>query len=665
MSLQAQAPLDIALPGTSKPGLRTDIQALRGIAVLLVVLYHAGLKELPAGYLGVDIFFVISGFLITGLIRKEMEAGTFSFARFYYRRAKRLLPAAYTVIFITVLLSPLFVNQIAMEDLKSQVLGALTFTANYVLHAQTGYFEEAGETKAFLHFWSLAIEEQYYLVMPLALTLLPRKLWLPVIGGVAVLLAVASPFFAIQDPDMAFFFPHTRAWELAIGSVGALVAGRVGGHRILSLARLPAIVVVLVIPFFPTGLPHPGVDSLLVCLGTLVIILGHDGGRWERSIAPRTLAFVGDFSYSLYLVHWPVMVFIKSAWILHHPPLWVMASGVAASVVLSWLLYRFVEEPLRGGFEGHAARTVGALVSASLLLAALPHGVAKVTASDTDFAALRRTNYGLDRACVFTTSKNPFTGTPPAECRTTEHPRVFIWGDSHAMAWAPGLAAELPDLGLEQATMSACAPIVGLTLLRTQGIYAGDWNKHCLNFHLAVFDYIRANPNIEIVVLAAHWRNIIRDSGQALVKVGDTNKTARYHTDMSIEKMKATIEELRALGKKVVILASIPENGTNVGDCYERWKTGRLIADAPKDCALPLKSTQEYGKSTADFLERLKKEADVDVISPNEWLCDEKRCVSHLDDTLLYRDGGHISIKGSLVLARKMHLGALVLSRAR
>ncbi len=253
---------------------REDIQALRGIAVLLVLLFHAKIGGLAAGYLGVDIFFVLSGYLITGLVARRLAEGRFSFAEFYLNRAKRLLPAAYVVYSSAAIAAYWFLTGSEFDRLLKTLWGALTFTANFRLWLDTNYFTSAAKLNALLHVWSLSIEEQFYFILPLALFLMPRRFWLglALLGGLASL--TLCLYLAPKSPVAAFYLLPTRAWELALGGVIALAERRLAGtHSGAGLANtasaraglwlgLPALAVLILTPQFAPGSLlgsiHPG-----------------------------------------------------------------------------------------------------------------------------------------------------------------------------------------------------------------------------------------------------------------------------------------------------------------------------------------------------------------------------------------------------------------------
>ncbi|MDE2119650.1 MAG: acyltransferase [Betaproteobacteria bacterium] len=387
---------------------RADIQALRGLAVLSVVLFHVGVGPFAAGYLGVDIFFVISGFLITSLVAAGIERGDFSLAGFYFRRAKRLLPAAYTTVAITVLVAPWCLSRRELHDLAWQAAGAVTFTANVVLWRQTGYFDGAAELKPLLHTWSLSLEEQYYLLLPAALLLLARRRWLGFTLGALVISAGLCAAGVIHKPVLAFYLLPTRAWELLVGSAGALwlrqrPPGADGGATPLVRALFfPALVGLLALPVWPLPGPHPGLGAALACAATLIVLLRRHPGL-ERSAPVRGLAAVGDLSYSLYLVHWPILALLRNAW--GNPaevlPLGWRLGALLASPVAAWALYRWVEAPIHHARWRASPARVGGLVLASLSLVGLTPLLMRATQGPVDYEALRAATDGFAPACDY------------------------------------------------------------------------------------------------------------------------------------------------------------------------------------------------------------------------------------------------------------------------
>jgi len=645
---------------------RTDIQALRGLAILLVLVYHARLiPQLKAGYLGVDIFFVVSGYLITGIVQRAVLAGTFTFAGFYFRRAKRLLPAAYVTLLATAIASPWFLTRPEMKDFTWQLLGAVTFTGNIVLWMQTGYFEGAANLKPLLHVWSLSIEEQYYLLLPAALVFTPRRFWtagtFAIVVGSLLLCFVLLP----TKPGAVFYLLPTRAWELALGSLGILALGGSMARAWLAWLFWPALAALLAVPFFPTGAAHPGLDALIVCTATLVIIL-RCHPVLNRGFPARGLASLGDISYSLYLVHWPLLAFAGNAWV-SPVPVWVRAGLVGAALALAWALNRWIEDPIRKADIAFSRESLFVTLGAStvLVLAGFVAYHWQSWGDPVDFAYMQRANIGLG-SCDF---GNAYTHRP--ECQDSNAPKVLVWGDSFAMHLVQGIVAST-DKGLVQATKSRCGPFLKIAGFDNVGPWDRRWAEGCLQFNRSVLTYLAAASTVDVVVLSGNFAQAAK-GGQLLVADSDREKdpltTTTVQTgnpDVAFESMRSTIALLRASGKRVVLVAPPPSSDFNIGRCLELKANGKTIlgADSPS-CAI---SEERYRVARVDvlaFLERVSRELDVPVVRFDHVLCDAGFCATELGGTFLYRDGGHFSVDGSRQLGRKMGLGEHIVTIAR
>jgi peptidoglycan/LPS O-acetylase OafA/YrhL len=626
---------------------RNDIQVLRALAVLLVLFYHAGADWLPRGYLGVDVFFVISGYLITRMIVVDVDAGRFSFVRFYARRAKRLLPAAYCTFAFTAALAVFFLTGAEYRDFLKQLVGAVTFTANMVLLSQTGYFEGAADLKPLLHVWSLSLEEQYYLVLPLLLVLLGTR-WR--VRGAAILfaLSLAAYFVLVRlSPDAAFYLLPTRAWELLMGSLCAIaVKGDAVGSR---LAPPVALATLLVVPTLPRAMLAPGIDAVLVTMATAALIVTH--WKWLESgpIAKR-LGIVGDWSYSIYLVHWPLFAFAANGYLGHGIPAPVRYGLAALSIVLAWLQYRYVETPFRR-WTPDVRRIASTAVAASILLLS-PLGI-YLTTLDSDaalsrkYSELRRVNYGLSASCDYTDRFHE-----KAECMTSSEPRYAIWGDSFAMALVPGLAqSAIGRSGLVQITRSACAPVRGMTfIVPGHSSYNAAWSKSCIDYNETVHAYLSKKRSVDTVIIGSSFNlfsDYMRHYRDGRLETPDRDATVRDFV--------ATIRELRAIGKRVVIVAPPPAEHFNIAICLERLGRGAWILGRD-DCDIP---EQAYRAAYADriaLIERIRDAADVEVLWPHDELCGERVCRSRLNGKFVYRDAAHLSHEGSIEFAKVFDL---------
>lgn len=643
--------------------LRADIQSLRGFAVLIVVIYHAKISFISGGYLGVDVFFVISGFLITRLIKGGIERGDFRFSDFYFRRAKRLLPAAYVTFLVTVISAPLFLASSEMRDLIAQVAGAVTFTANIVLLQQAGYFGGAAELKPLLHVWSLAIEEQYYLILPATMVVIPRRYWLP--AAVIILSTSLALCFLQAGKESTFYLLPTRAWELAIGSIGALLTRSDWLGRLGKLLFWPALVLLITLPVMQVGSFHPGLDALLICLATLIIILRQHPIMFDWWGA-QGLSKIGDISYSLYLVHWPLFAFYNNVWIGESSearPVGVSIGLIVLSLLLAHLLYRYVEAPIHKAEIKRRKPFLVRIITASLGLVFGTVGVTQAFQDDRDYGHIRRVNYGLSEACEFQQRFEPLE-----ECQSSVEPRLLVWGDSFAMHLVPGIAdSTLRGSGVVQATKSECGPLIGLAMYRDKERNDRKWAQSCIEFSESVVRYLKDAKSIDTVVISSPFSYFMQP-GERLLK-WSSHEQAYQIVDASVtealEGLKKTVESVRSLGKRIVLIAPPPSNGADPSRCVERLHRRLPSMGDNANCGIEVSAYRQKWKYVLKYLESAPLEADVEVISFDSYLCDSGLCMTHDGGTLIYRDPFHLSYDGSVFLARKMSLLRLIDEAAR
>jgi peptidoglycan/LPS O-acetylase OafA/YrhL len=387
---------------------REDIDWLRAIAVLAVVAFHFEAPAVFGGFVGVDIFFVISGYLITGIIRSEVKSGTFSFARFYERRVRRLLPALYAMVALTAIPSFHYLLTSERQEFFRSVAAVVTFTSNFFFWFQTGYFDQAAVEKPLLHTWSLAVEEQFYLALPLLLWALLRlarggRIALPIALGAMALASFALSIWLMRTDRSAnaFFMSPPRAWEFLIGGIVAIEGFPVLRNALAQKIERGTALVLIAIPIFSLrqGPGFPGFNALLPCIGAAMFIWSGIGVPTLKrgTYSPLNIVkFFGQISYSLYLWHWPLFTFArfsKSSLVLD--PLDKIAL-LALTVAISYLSWRFVEQPFRRGSLAptrRAAFRIAAFSTIVLLAGSAGAIVASQTPSDADRAALQRESY--------------------------------------------------------------------------------------------------------------------------------------------------------------------------------------------------------------------------------------------------------------------------------
>jgi peptidoglycan/LPS O-acetylase OafA/YrhL len=531
---------------------REDIDWLRAIAVLAVVAFHFEAPAIFGGFVGVDIFFVISGYLITGIIQSEVKSSTFSFARFYERRVRRLLPALYAMVALTAI--PSFHYLLTSERLEffRSVAAVVTFTSNFFFWFQTGYFDHAAVEKPLLHTWSLAVEEQFYLALPLLLWVLlrnakgqgaRRRLPIALIALSAASFALAVWLMNTDRSANAFFMSPPRAWEFLIGGIVA-----VDGFPVLRSVPMRRIVrgialVLLAIPIFSLrqGPGFPGVNALLPCIGAATFIWSGIGvPTLARSrYSPLTVVkFFGQISYSLYLWHWPLFAFArfsKSSLVLDAVD---KIALFALTVAISWLSWRFVEQPFRRGSLAPtrvAAFRIAGVSTAVLLVASVGGIVASRTPSEADRGALQLEAYNSYDYQPMFRSGSCFTqswSTFDEKCLALASGKtnVLLWGDSYAAQYFVGLSKSVDPQGVNilQATQAACMPTLAA---ESQGIAS------CKQF-AARMDAFFKDSKPDLVIISADWLEYARGP--------------RF--DGMIADLKHTIAELNGRGIAMVLL---------------------------------------------------------------------------------------------------------------
>ena len=611
--------------------LRIDIQALRGIAVLAVLFFHAEVIPDSGGYLGVDVFFVISGFLITSQICNGIEAGTFSFRTFYLRRAWRLLPAAYAVFAACLIASPWLLNDIERYDFYEQLLGAIGLFANHVLWGQTGYFETSAEVKPLLHAWSLSLEEQYYLILPLLLVMIRRTLWLPV----AAVLTVTS--FALLSakieamPGATFYLLPTRVWELGIGSIAA-IAFRKQTSPLPSWLCWPALLVLAAILYKPLPLEiHNEVNLLIATLAAVIIILTQNA-RMNQLKVFAGLAKFGTISYALYLVHWPLFAALHNLNVGGGGLSWQLRlAAILASIVLAAALYAGVEQRFRLTHK-RAYRPAYPLLICSLILAVVTASLYFSHTSESDYRHRFRVNSGLSLICG-----TPDFETAP-ECRTHPDPEILVWGDSFAMHLVPGLVAQ--DEKLIQATMSTCPPLDHVALYAPPE-FPVPWSRDCVSFNQRAKNLALTDPSISTVILGAQWSYMFGAGYH------DGRNT---HTNLDVDTIARNLhglaQEIRQAGKSVIIVEPPPILGFDIGRCHERLERGLLRMGGTESCDIPVQAYRAGNKLTDGLFDQLVA-SGLPTYSFADHLCDDHTCVTKIGNRILYRDVGHLSIEGS------------------
>lgn len=649
---------------------RPELDGLRAIAVLPVILYHAGFAQFSGGYIGVDVFFVISGYLITSLIREELRTNTFTLKNFYERRARRILPALFLVIACTFPFAWLWLQPPELLEYLRSVVATLGFSSNFLFWFETGYFETAVELKPLIHTWSLAVEEQYYIIFPLLLIIF-KHLRVTLQFGLLIMLALVSLYLTFQigaiDQAANFFLLPSRLWELMLGSMLAYLLacdieassfiGRLNqGAKAQVLSVLGLLLIMGSVFAFDKNTLHPGVITLVPTLGTcLIIFTAAKGTLVYRLLANRYLVGLGLISYSAYLWHQPLFAFARIRSIAE-PTAELMLLLSVSSLGLAWLSYRYVETPIRRGtiinrtvlMQGIGAFcfvAVGLVLSGHINKGYPSRFETQELAINNGAALSQRVqvNYGLDSRC-----DTNFTLSP--HCRTSNTPEILVWGDSYAMHLVDGVHASNPSAGLIQLTMTSCGPLLGIAPVNFKR-YTEQWAGHCLEFGYKVKRWIEQNDTVRYAVLSSPFAAYMSDSWSLLTEEG----VVKADMELALKHFSETLAFLEANNIKPVIVSPPPSSGTDLGKCLVK---AVQFSQPLEICDYDRKLHDKRQGKVKDFLKTIDQ--DHHVLWLDQLLCDDKTCRAGMDGVFLYRDKGHLSREGSAYIGKLTNFYALI-----
>lgn len=627
---------------------RPDIDGLRAIAVLAVLFYHFGWKPFGGGFIGVDVFFVISGFLITGMILRDIEGNKFSLVRFYERRIRRIFPALFVMLLVVLAAGAWLYDPPTFLDHGKSTIAAATSWANIYFWSTVGYFDAPPLLKPLLHTWSLSVEEQFYLVLPLTLLLITRyvkkhALWAVI--GLFLLSLGLNVWVTGTDPNTAFYMPYLRAWELLAGGLIAMRPVKLKPAIAEATNLLGLAAVIAPIFLYTENTPFPGWAALAPVLGTAVII---NNGIYHQGVTAKVLSlspavFIGKISYSLYLWHWPMLVFTKLYWIVPMGPR-SQALLLIAILGISILSWRFVETPFRSHefLPGRRifvfAGTVTAVVVMLGAVVALGNGLEQrwgvlLTHIDADNASQqhamnqcdnRRASGGELRLCPI--------GNSGAVAS------FAVWGDSHAASLMPGFALLADEYNVRGTALIGfgCPPLLA-DLKR---------GSDCERFESAAIAYIAAHPELKTVILPAKWWKYALYPNRSWM-LGDGS-------DWILRRgLTATVKRLQQLGRRVVIVESIPKFTFDVPAINAvAVRTGRNLnlTLRVKVDDLPIEAAAEQ----AAMQRILDTHQGVFLVNLLPVLCPGGVCMLVQDGAPIYMDNNHLSRLGAELVAPQL-----------
>jgi peptidoglycan/LPS O-acetylase OafA/YrhL len=636
---------------------RAEIDGLRAVAVVPVIIFHMGLnvggyRLLPGGFIGVDVFFVISGFLIARILCDELQTGKLSFFGFYERRARRILPALFLVLICCLPPAWLLMDAVDLAELGWGLGAVSLFVSNILYWTRSGYFTQTAETDPLLHTWSLSVEEQFYVVFPLLIAIVWR-FGVRAVTGTFLMLLLVSFYLAVstQDRQTAFYWPQTRAWELLAGALLAVnfeTVVRLRHNTVLAaIGSACGLAMILLATFFlDKNSTVPGFAALIPVVGSLLLLAFSGGGDvTSRLLKSKVAVGIGLLSYSLYLWHQPLFAFLR-LYSIETPdyPLYLLA--VCAALLLAMISYRLVEKPARNRQSGNGftVAIVATLLTASMLAISatiitsqgFPQRWSEMHNNLSGYKNYDYQSLLRDRVCLL----HPDQGFADlsGKCHATGRPIAVVWGDSHAATFFRSFSHYFGKSHVSQYTAARCPPVLDLEIF---GV------PQCRQFNARVLQEILDRPG-SLVVLSANWSWYDPPAG---VSFGYTSDDYWRHVE-------ATLVELSKAGVRVVVTGGLPVWYPTLPQRLAKML--RIDGRVPVSIPLPV-SPDVIGVDVR--LQEVTRRAGYQFVSLVDGLCTNGECrvmVPARDgaEVLVQWDSAHPTREGARLIGRQV-LGAI------
>lgn len=636
------------------PSYRPDIDGLRALAVLLVVIHHAFPTSLRGGFIGVDLFFVISGYLISTIIFQNLQQDTFSFLDFYKRRVKRIFPALILVLIASFIYGWFTLLPADYKQLGKHMAAGAAFVSNFAFWNEAGYFDSGSKLKPLLHLWSLGVEEQYYIFWPLiVLFAWKRKFSMFKVCIALFLLSFAINIFTAKSYSIAAFYsPLSRFWELLIGSTLAYTALH-SNHTVKSKnwsndvkAWVGVLLLVIGVYFINPERRFPGSWALFPTVAAYLLIKAGPNAWFNRTIlSNRLLVWIGLISFPLYLWHWPLLVFAE----LHYgktPSVGVRFAMIAVSILLAWLTYRLVERPIRFGKLVVETKKVPVALCAVLLATAIAGGYTYLRGGfESRFPKfiqeILRNQPWLHEGWRLNTCILE-QGHPSSEYAEScvdkdKRPLVFLWGDSHAAALYPGLK-HLQDsgtytFGIAQRTGAVCPPILN------------DARPWCNEVNTDNFRLLK-ELKPEVVILYAYWAHGLDGKGG-------------FGGLYDLKQIDTTVAELRKVGvKKIILMGPTPYwNNSLPHNIVENWKKGNPMIKPPLRLSYGTFGLDERLPMFNQQMKSMAERLNVTYIQSLEYFCNTDGCITRDSENGLKVtsvDYGHLTVDSAQTFIKQI-----------